>query len=151
MTISEIYDFLKQYVDKKISEANVKLEELFKKYKTKEVGSHIDEILHIRETYVGAYSKYPTTRYDGSKLQAGDYFFDLNSNSYKTYNGAIWMNVACDRYCDKNKGIIFVANHSQPDEQIVIQANSNAFSVDNYTLVDGATITIEDNAVYKIL
>ena len=151
MTISEIYDFLKQYIDKKISEASVALEELFKKYETKEVGSHIDEILHIRETYIGAYKQYPTTRYDGSALQAGDYFFYLSTRSYKTYDGQMWIDLVGGQYVDQNKGIGFLSNHSQPDENIVVQKNTNAYSVDNYTLANGATMIIENDAVYKIL
>ena len=44
MTTSEIYDFLKQYIDKKTSEANIALENLFIKYKTKEVGENINSV-----------------------------------------------------------------------------------------------------------
>ena len=151
MTISEIYDFLRKYIDRKISEASIALEELFQKYETKEVGSHINEILHIRETYVGAFNEYPTTRYDGSALQAGDYFFYIPTGSYKTYDGQMWIDLVGGQYVDQNKGIGYLANHSEQNEDIVVQHNTNAYSVDNYTLVDGATIIIEDGAVYKIL
>jgi len=152
MNINDMYQYLKDYIDKRVYLAKTtKLEPLFKEYKTKEVGSHIDEILHIRETYIGALNKYPTTRYDGSALQAGDYFFYLSTRSYKTYDGEMWIDLVGGQYVDQNKGIGFLANHSEPNEDIVIQQNTNAYSIDNYTIADGTTVTIEDDAVYKIL
>jgi len=44
MTVSEIYDFLKQYIDKKVSEANTELQTLFTNYKTKEIGENINNV-----------------------------------------------------------------------------------------------------------
>ena len=152
MNITDMIDYIKDYIDKRVYLAKTtNLEPLFVEYKTKEVGSHINEILHIRETYVGAYDKYPTTRYDGSALQAGDYFFYTSTRSYKTYDGQMWVDLVGGQYVDKNKGIGYLANHSVLNEDIVIQYNTNAYSVDNYTLADGATMTVEDGAVYKIL
>ena len=152
MNISDMYQYLKEYIDKRVYLAKTtKLEPLFKTYKTKEVGEHINEILHIRETYVGAYNEFPTTRYDGSALQAGDYFFLMPNKSYKTYDGQMWVDLVGGQYNDQNKGISFLANHSNKNENIVIQPNTNSYSVDNYTLQDGATLTIKDGATYKIL
>ena len=44
MTISEIYDFLKQYIDKKVKLGRDELQQLFTDYKTKEVGENINSL-----------------------------------------------------------------------------------------------------------
>ena len=49
------------------------------------------------------------------------------------------------------KGVQYMASVSAPNETITITAGLNAFSVDSFTLADGASIVVEDNAVYKVL
>jgi len=47
-------------------------------------------------------------------------------------------------------GIQYMAQVSAV-EDIVVKAGTNAFSVDSFTLADGATLTVEDGATYKVI
>lgn len=47
------------------------------------------------------------------------------------------------------RGIQYMSQST--DENLTIVSGLNAFSVDSFTFEDGATLTIEDNAVYKVL
>ena len=49
------------------------------------------------------------------------------------------------------KGVQYMASVSAPNETITITNGLNAFSVDSFTLADGASIVVEDDAVYKVL
>lgn len=49
------------------------------------------------------------------------------------------------------KGVQYMASVSAPNETITVTNGLNAFSVDSFTLADGASIVVEDNAVYKVL
>lgn len=49
------------------------------------------------------------------------------------------------------KGIQYMAQASEPGEDIIIASGTNAFSVDSFLIEEGASITIEDGSVYKIL
>ena len=49
------------------------------------------------------------------------------------------------------KGVQYMASVSAPNETIIVTSGLNAFSVDSFTLADGASIVVEDNAVYKVL
>jgi len=49
------------------------------------------------------------------------------------------------------KGIQFFAAKSIPGESITVITGTNAFSVDSFKLVNGASITIENDATYKII
>ena len=151
MNITEMYDFIKQYIDNKISTANTALEDLFKKYMTKEVGEHLDEIQDIRLRYIGSFNTYPTTRIDGSELQAGDFFFDENQKIYRTWDGSTWVTQYGGLYADANKGVAYIYTKSNTNETIKIPEGTNGYSVDSYVLEDGAEMIIPDGSVYKIL
>lgn len=47
------------------------------------------------------------------------------------------------------KGVAYLANST--NENLTVLSGTNGYSVDSLTLNDGATITVENNAVYKIL
>ena len=49
------------------------------------------------------------------------------------------------------KGVQYMSSVSAPNETITVTSGLNAFSVDSFTLADGASIVVEDNAVYKVL
>lgn len=49
------------------------------------------------------------------------------------------------------KGVQYMSSVSAPNETITVTNGLNAFSVDSFTLADGASIVVEDNAVYKVL
>jgi len=49
------------------------------------------------------------------------------------------------------KGIQFFAAKSIPSESITVVTGTNAFSVDSFELVNGASLTIENGATYKII
>ena len=151
MTIKEMYDFIKTYVDSKISKANEQLEDLFIKYKTKEVGENLNMVQKVGNMFVGNYNIAPTTRFDGSELQKGDLYFDSNLQLLRVYNGTDWNTVGIGQYCDQNKGIAYIATNSNINETIKIPEGTNGYSVGKYTLEDGSTLTIPDGSEYKIL
>ena len=117
----------------------------------KDLAPIADDIHHIRETYVGAFDSYPTTRYDGTQLEKGDFFFLTTSNIYKTWNGSAWIDLTGGQFADHNRGVAYMYQHSEPNEQIVIPNGTNAFSVGNYTLEDGAELVIPDGSEYKVI
>jgi len=47
-------------------------------------------------------------------------------------------------------GIMFTSQKSAV-EDIIVSTGTNAFSVDSFELVDGASLTIEDGAIYKVI
>lgn len=49
------------------------------------------------------------------------------------------------------KGVQYMASESAPAEVITIQENLNAFSVESFTLLDGASIVLENNSTYKVI
>jgi len=49
------------------------------------------------------------------------------------------------------KGIQYMAKTSGINEDIIIRTNMNAFSVDSFIIADGASVVLEDDAVYKVL
>ena len=49
------------------------------------------------------------------------------------------------------KGIQYFSATSLPSENIVVVSGTNAFSVESFELADGATLTIEDGATYKVI
>ena len=51
----------------------------------------------------------------------------------------------------KVKGIEYLAKSSVANDIIVIKSSTNALSVDSFTILDGASVTIEDGAVWKII
>jgi len=110
-----------------------------------------DEIQHIREIYIGAFSTAPTTRFDGSAMQPGDFFFDLNQKIYRTWDGNTWVTQYGGLYADSNKGIAYIYTKSNPNEVVKIPEGTNGYSVGKYTLEDGAKLIIPDGSVYKIL
>ena len=111
----------------------------------------VDDLQHIRDVYIGAFDTAPTTRYDGSPLQAGDFFFDKNQKIYRTWDGATWVTQYGGLYADSNKGVAYIYTKSNVNETIKIPEGTNGYSVDSYTLEDGAEMIIPDGSVYKIL
>jgi len=55
------------------------------------VENHIDEIIEVRSRYLGTFDTDPTSRYDGSVLQVGDYYFNTVDLINKTWNGNTWV------------------------------------------------------------
>jgi len=151
VSLLETYNQLKQYIDENLTKAKDQLKDLFVEYKTKEVGNHLDDILHIREVYIGSYDTAPTTRYDGSAIQAGDFYFDENQKTYRTWDGTTWITQYGGLYADANKGIAYIYTKSNENETIKIPEGTNGYSVNNYTLENGAELVIPDGSVYKIL
>ena len=49
------------------------------------------------------------------------------------------------------KGIEYFAQAGVTTDDIVIASGTNAMSVDSFTIADGSSITIQDNAVYKVI
>ena len=49
------------------------------------------------------------------------------------------------------KGVQYMGKESSPTDDIIIRSTENGFVVDSFTLQDGASITLEDGAVFKVL
>lgn len=71
-----------------------------------------------------------------------------------TTDANVWIKNSSGQFVDHGtptgSGVQYMAQVSGV-EDIVIKTGTNAFSVDSFTLADGATLTIEDGAVYKVL
>jgi len=151
MTPQEVLDYLKQYIDKKIDSLDDSVKNIFDNYGVKRVSDNIDDVRNYADTYLGSKDAEPTTRNDGTPLQAGDLYFDTNINVFKVYSGTSWLQLQGGLFADKNKGVSYMFKQSLPDEKIVIPENTNAYSVDSYELVGDAEIIIPASSTYKIL
>jgi len=103
--------------------------------------------------YFGPLDSDPTIRPDGSELQQGDSYFNTIISGIRTYDGIIWRNSggqSVDTGTSVGYGVAYTAEVSAV-EDIVVTAGKNAFSVNSFTLADGATLTIEDGATYKVI
>ena len=103
--------------------------------------------------YFGPLDSNPTIRYDGSELQRGDSYFNTIINGIRTFDGIIWRNSggqSIDTGTSVGYGVTYTAEVSAV-EDIVVTTGKNAFSVNSFTLADGATLTIEDGATYKVV
>ena len=49
------------------------------------------------------------------------------------------------------KGVQYMSNSSEANETITVPSGTNAFSVDSFTLEDGASIVVPDNSTYKVI
>lgn len=119
MTISEIFDFLKKYIDKKISESSVALERLFIKYKTKEVGENIDDILDIANKYVFAFKYTVNSIKDISSISGqknGDVVFVKGYHEPNDGGGGIFIWDSKKQKINHNGGTIIDPLKIFPDD-----------------------------------
>ena len=49
------------------------------------------------------------------------------------------------------KGVQYMAQTSDPNEVLELVVGTNGFSIDNFTLANGASLTIQDGVTYKVL
>ena len=56
------------------------------------------------DTYLGAKTSDPTTDNDGDALNAGDLYFNSNTNVLRVYNGSAWQDAAVDTTTFATKG-----------------------------------------------
>lgn len=145
MTISEIYDFLKQYVDKKVDLGKQELQQLFTNYKTKEVGSNINSVKTVAnniDTINNNVEYIKKTADNINDIQEVNHFFEV-SEGVSTGNQLLGSGLL--------KGIQYLYNKTTEDTVITIPSDCNAFSVENITLENGSSLVIEDGATYKII
>jgi len=107
------------------------------------------------EQYQGDYASAPTVRTDNSPLQQGDLYFDNVTYEMKVYIDTGWRLMTLGgQFADTGSaigsGIQYMAQTSAV-EDIVIKSGTNAFSVDSFEIVDGATLTIEAGSTYKVI
>jgi len=117
------------------------------------VSTNIGSVVSAAESIFPASSTPPTTRPNGDPLVAGDEYFDTTIGGNRTWNGSEWIRgggQASDVGTSKGYGIGYTVSVSAV-EDIVITSGTNGFSIDNFELADGATLTIEDGATYKII
>ena len=103
--------------------------------------------------YFGPLDSDPTIRPDDTDLQKGDNYFNTIISGIRTFDGIMWRNSggqSVDTGTSVGYGVAYTAEVSAV-EDIVVTAGKNAFSVDSFTLADGATLTIEDGATYKVI
>jgi hypothetical protein len=56
------------------------------------------------DTYLGAKTSDPSTDNDGDALNAGDLYFNSNTNVLRVYNGSSWQDAAVDTTTFATKG-----------------------------------------------
>jgi len=86
MNITQMYDFLKQYIDKKLTGMQTAITESSSIDNVNITAQSIDNVNTYAKTYLGALTGNPTTRNDGTALQDGDLFFDTTINKMKVYS-----------------------------------------------------------------
>ena len=120
------------------------------------VATDIVKVNNYYDTYLGEGTTNPSTRRDGSPLLGGEQFFNTQARKMLVFyaNTGVWIQSPGGQFVDTGtdigSGVQYMAQVSGV-EDIVIKSGTNAFSVDSFTLADGATLTIEDGAVYKVL
>jgi hypothetical protein len=57
------------------------------------VATNILDVNNFADVYIGAASSAPSTRADGSALEAGDLYFNTSDNQMKVYDGSAWGSV----------------------------------------------------------
>lgn len=78
--------------------------------------------------------------------------YNIELNTTENWTGSAWMPTGGQLLGTSIiKGVQFMSSISAPNETITVTSGLNAFSVDSFTLADGASIVVEDNAVYKVL
>ena len=78
--------------------------------------------------------------------------YNTELNTTENWTGTAWMPTGGQLLGTAViKGVQFMSSVSAPNETITVTSGLNAFSVDSFTLADGASIVVEDNAVYKVL
>ena len=93
-----------------------------------------------------------TTAERPSSPESGYLRFNTGLNVAEMWNGVTWGPVGGQLLGTSIiKGVQYMASVSAPNETITVTSGLNAFSVDSFTLADGASIVVEDNAVYKVL
>ena len=77
--------------------------------------------------------------------------FNTELNRMEMYDLDNWREVGGGQLLGTTdvKAVGYMANSTA--ENLVVPTGTNAFSIDSVTIEDGATITVENNAVYKIL
>ena len=77
--------------------------------------------------------------------------FNTELNRMEMYDLDNWREVGGGQLLGTTdeKAIAYLAHST--GEELVVKAGTNAFSVDSITIEDGGSITVEDNAVFKVL
>ena len=117
------------------------------------VAGNIDHVVDVAENTFPPSATAPTTRPNGDQLIAGDTYFNTSVNTTMLWNGSSWVRgggQASDVGTSKGYGIGYTVAISAV-EDIVVASGTNGFSIDNFELVDGASLTIEDGATYKVI
>ena len=55
------------------------------------VAANVADVTNFADVYIGPSATDPTTRTDGSALQAGDIYFNTGANNLNIYTGAAWV------------------------------------------------------------
>lgn len=145
MTLSELYDYIKQYIDTKIGNLRKSLDDLFSKYKVKTVADNIDTVNSVGSNMDMLVTNKDNIAAIGSDIDninaLKNYIDEGNNISHNTQllgSGSI-------------KGIEYLSKMSIDGETIEIQKNLNAFSVDSFEIGVDTTLIIDEDSVYKIL
>jgi len=117
------------------------------------VADNIEYIIAAAEGEFPPSATHPTTRPNGDPLQPGDIYFNTSTNKYLVWNGDAWV-MAAGQSVDNGTKIGYTIGFTAAltaKEDIIVKAGVNGFSIDNLELVNGATLTIEDGAIYKVI
>jgi len=138
MTISDVYDKLKQYIDLKLYDLSDKLRNLFTEYKTKEVGTNINAVKTVNDNIDAVNLVYDNI---GDVQILGNYY----------YSGTITSGGSGGQLLGNQliKSIQYMGNSYSED--ITIQSGISAFAIDHLESEDGAILTIENDAIFIIL
>ena len=138
MIVSQVYDKLKQYIDLKLSNAETALTTLFQTYKTKEVGSNINAVKTVNDNIdlINLVSD------SLGNVQILKNYYNSGTITPDGSGGQLLGNQLI-------KSIQYMSNSYSGD--ITIQSGTSAFAIDHLESKNGAILTIEDGAIFKIL
>lgn len=89
------------------------------------VAANIDDVTHLADVYLGPRPSDPSTRTDGSPLQAGDLYFNTETDRLRVYTGSRWSEantgaVSVQQFTGDGVTVDFQLN-SAPDSENVVQ------------------------------
>jgi hypothetical protein len=101
-------------------------------------------------TFQGQYTSSATEPTGSSE---GDLWFDTVANELKVYKGSSFAALSGGQYYGDGavKGIEYFAQSSVASDDIVIESTNNALSVESFTIEDGASVTVESGATWKVV
>jgi len=104
------------------------------------VANNVSDVTNFSDVYIGPSFSEPTTRSDGSALQAGDLYFDTTLDALRAYDGSNWLSLS-SRSDSEIKGLFSAGGDLTYDSATGIFSVTTYKSSDFDTDFSGKTTT----------